>query len=205
MENKKAPTKRDIELLFEISAFRNMPRSWQRWLGTNVANNAEHSFRVAWTALLIAKHEQQPVDEGRIIKMALLHDLPESRCTDVDYIQRAYVKRDEMVAARDVFKDTALQKEAVALFKEFEERKTLESRITKDADSLDIDLELREISARGVTIMRKHAQRRKIVRDSMYTETAKKIWDAFQTANIDDWHTLSPKNRFNRGDYKRKK
>ena len=154
---------RDIELIFEISAFRNFDRAWKHWLGPNTANHAEHSFRTALYALMISLKEGRGNHE-RILKMALLHDLPESRCTDVDHIQRQYVKRDEAMAIRDIFAKTLLEKEATKILKEYHERTTIEAQIVKDADLLDADVEFREVITSGATMHQKHiAARRKAV------------------------------------------
>lgn len=199
-------TKRDIELMFEISAFRGMPRAWQHWLGPHTANHAEHSFRTALYALMIAQREGVG-DHGRILKMALMHDLPESRCSDVDYLQRHYVTRNEEKAAHDVFEDTSLSKEAADILQEYWDRKTIESKIVKDADMLDVDIELREnIVAGQVALKRKVDTDRKFgVYPRLYTETAKLLWKEIHKANPHGWHQNSPYNRFNGGDWKKVK
>ncbi len=109
--------KRDIELLFEIGCLRYMPRSWKRFFNPDVANNAEHTLRVAWIALLLAKYESVN-NEEKILKMALIHDLSESRTGDVDYLSRQYVERKEERAMKDIVQDTVFQKELWPLWHE---------------------------------------------------------------------------------------
>jgi putative hydrolases of HD superfamily len=197
--------KRDIELLFEISAFRNFPRAWVHWLGPNTANHAEHTFRVAMYALMISLAEKKGNHE-KILKMALLHDLPESRCTDVDHIQRQYVKRDEELATEDIFKDTVLYEEALPLLKEYHERSSIESQIVKDADLIDADVEFREVIAAGAAMHTKHlVKRRAGVVTKMYTKTARQLFEKIHKADPNDWHLKSQRNRFNGGDWKKVK
>lgn len=50
---------RDIELLFELGAFRHLDRVWKQFLNPDVANCAEHSFRVSWVALTLARYEKE--------------------------------------------------------------------------------------------------------------------------------------------------
>jgi len=195
--------KRDIELLFEIGTFRHLDRVWKQFLDPSVANNAEHSFRVAWIALTIAKAENAGNHE-KILKMAMLHDLPETRCGDVHYISRQYVERKEDEAVKDMFAETVHSKEMEELFREYEKRESIESKIVKDADNIDVEFELREQEAKGHSIgaaLRK--QREEMVRPhKLYTETAKKLWDEIRKSDPHDWHVLSSKNRFKSGDWK---
>jgi putative hydrolases of HD superfamily len=77
---------RDIDLLFEVGTMRHLARAWRQFGGAPFANVAEHSYRVLWIALLLARAEG--ADVGRVLKMALIHDLPETRTGDFNYVQR---------------------------------------------------------------------------------------------------------------------
>jgi putative hydrolase of HD superfamily len=194
--------KRDIELLFEISAFRHLDRMWKQFLNPDVANNAEHIFRVAWIALTLARLEKIKNHE-KVLKLALLHDLPESRCGDVHYLSRQYVKRDETSAIRDMFAGTVHEKEMLALWREYEERKSKEARIVKDADNLDVEFEIQEYRAKWGTLTRyMRSNRNRQVYPRLYTKSAKRLWETISTSDPHDWHMASPKNRFKGGDWK---
>ncbi|MFA6131086.1 MAG: hypothetical protein WC730_02405 [Patescibacteria group bacterium] len=88
---------------------------------------------------------------------------------------------------------------------EYEERKSLESRIVKDADNLDIQLELREQASRhhdlGVIWTK---VRKEKVYTQLFTKSAKTFWNAIQDASVHDWHLLAEGNRFHSGDWKKK-
>ena len=95
--------KPDINFLYEIGTIRYIDRMWKRFLNADFENLAEHHFRVAWIALVIAKHEK--VDNtDKILKMALVHDIAESRTGDVDYLSRQYVERNEELGIKDILK-----------------------------------------------------------------------------------------------------
>ncbi len=193
-------TKRDIELLYEIGNFRHMERMWRRFLNPDFQNNTEHSFRVAWVALALASQEKTG-DHEKILKMALVHDLPESRCGDVDYIARQYVKRDEDAAVKDMFGDTSLGDEFISLFHEYEKRECMEAKIVKDADNLDVEFELREQGARGHAIDKIwQTTREESVYPKLFTESAKKMWKEIRESGPFDWH-LNGRNRFRGGDW----
>jgi putative hydrolase of HD superfamily len=203
MKKKISPKRnRDLEFLFEISSLRFVERSWVQFLHTNVASISEHIFTTIWIALLIAKHEKA-ADTGRIVKMALVHDITESRTGDAHYLSRQYVERNEDLAIRDMLAGTALEEEFVALWREHEEKKTIEARIVKDADNLDVDLALRELKDTNKELYNSFSPSRShAVYKLLYTKTAKRLWKAIQKADPNDWHSLG-RNRFLDGDWKK--
>jgi hypothetical protein len=72
---------------------------------------------------------------------------------------------------------------------DYEDRDSIEAKIVKDADNLDVDMELKELDEQGSKLPAKWATNRKLVRDEkLYTESAKKIWDAIQTSDPSSWH-----------------
>lgn len=195
---------RELEFLYEIGALRNMPRQWQRFHMANVANNSEHMFRVVWIALVLASKQDKRLDTEKIMKMALAHDVAESRTGDVDYLARQYVTRDETKALADIFHDTSLKNEFAALLEEYEKRESLEAKIVKDADNLDVDLELQEQISTGMKLPEDWREFRKIVADTkLYTQAAKDMHEAIWQSNPHDWHVKSHANRINGGDWKK--
>lgn len=188
--------KRDVELLFEIGCFRFVERNWKQFLNPDVANNTEHSFRVAWIALLLGRHEGIS-DYEKLVKMALLHDLPESRTGDVNYVQRMYTKRHELMAVDDMFTGTVYEKEMANLFREYERRDTIEAQIVKDADNLDKVIELCEQAYQGHKMGNLwRADMEKTLQ--LYTKSAKAFWSEIYTVSPDSWH-VNGRNRFNAG------
>jgi putative hydrolase of HD superfamily len=197
--------KRDVELLFELGALRLMPRQWSRFHMPHVANNSEHMFRVVWIALIIAAREGKKVSTEKIVKMAIAHDIAESRTGDVDYIARQYVQRDEHQALADMLANTSLEKEFSGLLAEYEARETLESKIVKDADNLDVDLELQEQRSQGHTLPDSWKSQRGFVgTNKLFTKTARALHAQIHESEPNDWHIKSPQNRLNGGDWKQK-
>jgi len=194
--------KKNTNFLFEISSLRHVDRTWKQFFDNTVANNAEHTFRVAWIALTLAKMEGVKNHE-KILKMALMHDVPESRTGDVHYLSRQYVERKSEEAARDIFTGTVHDDEMLNLFEEYEERKSLEAKIVKDADVLDVELETKEYEAKGFTLRKKLAPKRKTgVYTRLFTKSARKLWDEIDKIDVHDWHNDSPQNRYFKGDWK---
>jgi len=194
---------RDVEFLFEIGCLRHLQRTWRQFLNPDFANVGEHTVRVMWIALIIAEHEGY-ADTGHLVKLALVHDLAESRSVDVHYVSRQYAVRHEAEAIQATLEETAIAKEFLELWQEVEERKTLPSQIVKDADNLDVDFELKEQTAVGVQLGQDFAPMRKHVAETkLFTQTAKHLWDELQSSNPNSWH-LNALNRFTSGDWKKK-
>jgi putative hydrolase of HD superfamily len=192
----------DINFLFEMGSIRFIDRMWRRFLKDDFANLAEHHFRMFWIAMVIANHEKN-VDTGKIAKMVLVHDIAESRAGDVDYLARQYVERNEKLSIEDMLADTALEKEFLALWEEYETRKTIEAKIVKDADNLDVDFELAEQAAKG-SLLQKHwrGNRQFVAKERLYTKTAKALFDQLAASNPHAWH-LNGRNRKNSGDWRK--
>lgn len=193
---------KDLDFLYEIGSLRHLVRTWTQFVRSDVANISEHLYRVTWIALVIAKHEKVK-NTDKIMKMALVHDISESRTGDAHYLSRQYVDRREELAIDDILKDTSIGKEFTELWKEYEERKSIEAKIVKDADNIDVDLELNELPIderlkSGFQKIRSQAIKRKF-----FTKTAELMWKEIQTSNPHNWH-LSGRNRFNAGDWKKK-
>ncbi len=196
--------KRELEFLYEIGALRLIPRQWSRFHLHNVANLSEHHFRVVWLALIIAAHEGK-ADTEKIIKMALVHDIAESRTGDADYIGRQYVDRHEDEALEHMLEGTLIKDEFMNLFEEYEKRKSIEAKIVKDADNLDVDLDLREQGASGHNLGQDwKGQRAWVGNTKLYTKAAKQLHKDIWKSNPHDWHVKSPHNRLNGGDWKTK-
>jgi putative hydrolase of HD superfamily len=192
---------RDIQFLYEVGSLRYIPRMWHRYSNTDFANITEHHFRVIWIALMIAAHEKTG-DTGKIVKMALVHDIAESRAGDVDDIARQYVERKQELGIEDMLGDTELADEFLKLWHEYEKRQSIESKIVKDADNIDVDLELMEQKAKGSTLPDALAETRQVVaKNKLYTKSAKKIWNTLIESSPHDWHRKG-RNRLNSGDWK---
>src|SRR3989344_1626780 len=180
--------KNDINFLYEIGSLRKIPRAWQQILTGKVENVAEHIFRTTMVAWVIAVAEKADVE--KVIKICLIHDIAEVRTGDIAFMHRDYVVRHEELAEKHIFENTLLGKETPALFKEYAERTSLEAKIVKDADNIEVDLELKELADIGdssaASMQKDH--RPTIRAKKLYTKTAKKMWDQIQKTSPNDWH-----------------
>lgn len=194
---------RDIELLYEISSLRRIPRGWAQHLGGKPANVLEHTIRVMLLSLTLARMEKvnpirkskfsNKVNEDLVLKMALFHDLAESRTADHSYVQKVYVKIDEVKAVTDMYDQTNFSDIPVLLSK-YEKRDCIEAKIVRDADNIDIDLELKEYENMGHKLPVKWKNTsRKIVQKSLYTKSAKILLEKLLKSDPDSWHLKANK------------
>jgi putative hydrolase of HD superfamily len=135
--------KRIVEFLFEIGMLKRSPRTGYQFLGTGGESVADHSFRTAVIGYVLASMEPD-ADRSKVILMCLFHDFPEARTGDHNYVNKKYVTVDEEKAIRDQVKGLKFGHDIIDLSHEFNVSDTFEAKLSKDADQLDLILELKE-------------------------------------------------------------
>jgi putative hydrolase of HD superfamily len=129
--------------LYEVGMLKKTPRTGYRFLGSGEESVAEHSFRTAVIGYVLASGVDR-VDPHRVVLMCLMHDFHEARTDDHNYVYKRYVKVDERRAVGDMVKDLSFGSQIETLTNEFNAGETLEARLSKDADQLDLILTLKE-------------------------------------------------------------
>lgn len=135
--------KKVVEFLFEVGMLKKTPRTGYQFLGSGRESVADHSFRTSVIGYVLASQEPE-ADLNKVVSMCLIHDLPEARTGDHNYVNKRYVKADEKGALHDQVQELPFGKEVIALANEFNEDITLEAKLSRDADQLDLILELKE-------------------------------------------------------------
>ncbi len=134
--------KRTVEFLHEAGMLKKTPRTGYQFLGSGSESVAEHSFRTAIVGYVLATMEEG-ADIDKTVRMCLFHDLPEARTGDHNYVNKKYVRVDEERAIRDQTRGLPFGDDIVTLTDEFNVADSLEAKIAKDADQLDLILELK--------------------------------------------------------------
>jgi 5'-deoxynucleotidase YfbR-like HD superfamily hydrolase len=182
---------RHLDFLYEVGSLRYAIRTWSQFLNPGCQNLSEHTLRVVWIALTIANLEGVK-DTSKVMKMALVHDISESRSVDVNYVSRQYADRHEDKAIEATLGGTVLLDEFLPIWEEYEERTTIEVKIVKDADHLDVDLELRELEAMGNKLGKAlYPSREQAIETRFFTETARRMWEEIQQSDPHHWHLLA--------------
>lgn len=134
-----------LSTLIELQRLKGLDRTG--WVLRGFPNGTEsvaaHSFGVSVTAMLLADEliaQGVAVDVEKILRISLLHDWAEARVGDMPRTATMYFgaearKQAETAAFRDLTEDNAVY---TNLYHEYEERNTLESRLVKAADVIDL-------------------------------------------------------------------
>lgn len=143
----------DEMLLLELQRLKQLDRTGWTLRGLPVGSEsiAAHSYGVACTAMLLA-HELQAqgvvIDVGRLLQIALVHDWAEARTGDLPRAAAHYFGADARRRAETAALDDMVSelKEACAgilieLHAEYEARTSLEARLVKAADVIDLLLQ----------------------------------------------------------------
>jgi len=109
-------------------------------------SSAEHSWMICLIALSIFDHLEKDVDQLRVLKMLIIHDLAETIIGDIpafDIQRRKNKKEKENKALKQLIKDLPLRikKEMLDLFKEYENKKTQEALVAQAIDKFESPLQ----------------------------------------------------------------
>lgn len=117
-------------------------------------NSAEHSWHIATMAMVLAEHAPASLDQLRVLRMLLLHDVIEidagdTFCFDVEGNRDKAAR--EQLAADKIFGllPADLAREFRAVWDEFEEGETPEARFANSLDRFQVLLQ--NINTRGGT------------------------------------------------------
>lgn len=130
-----------IEFILELDELKRVKRRAYLFNEDRYENSAEHSWHVALMALVLAEHSDEPIDQGRVMKMLMLHDIVEIDAGDVvvfDTVARTAKAKQEARAADRLFGllPTEIGGPFRALWEEFEAQVTAEARFAKAMDRL---------------------------------------------------------------------
>ena len=153
-----------LPTLIELQRLKRLERTgWTlRGLPNGTESVASHSFGVCVTAMMLAdevKARGLEVNCERVLRMALLHDWAETRVGDMPKTATGYFGADARKSAEtSAFTDIvngvgSAELEYREVYKDYEERTSLEARLVKAADVIDLLVQayaLERSGARGL-------------------------------------------------------
>lgn len=150
LTNTKDYTK-NAKFIYEVGSLRRIIRSHRQTLFVDDVSDtiSTHSYRVTIIGWLLAKEEN--ANPYKVVMMCLTHDLPEARSGDQNWVNKRYVKVFDDEIINDQIGSLPASKDLLEIIKEYEERKSLESILAKDADLIDQICLLREYEMNGST------------------------------------------------------
>ena len=134
--------------LFEAGMLSKTPRSGYQFLGSGKESVAEHILRTVFVGYTLCKIDAS-LNELRVLKMCVFHDLPEARTGDMNYVNKKYVNVDEDKAVRELTEDLPFGSDIKSSIDEFNRKETKEALIARDADQIALILQLKEYGDLG--------------------------------------------------------
>jgi putative hydrolases of HD superfamily len=147
---------------------------------------ADHSFRTAVIGFYMAHLEN--ADPFKVLSMSLFNDIHEARINDLHKMGHFYIDFKE--AEKRVFHDQVrdldqkVRTPLTALREEYDDQKTLESQIARDADILECLIQAREYLDSGHLEAEHFFERAPCY---LRTATAKKIWERMLSWDSSAW------------------
>ncbi len=153
--------KRCVTFFTELMRLKALARTGWLLRGVrDVESIADHAFGVAGIAMVLADRARAggiEVNVETVLRMALLHDLSEARTGDLPSTIKSYfpgntLKQADEQAARDILQPLGeIGASYLAVWREYEQRSSLEARIVKAADKLDLLLQACEYEKGGAS------------------------------------------------------
>jgi putative hydrolase of HD superfamily len=151
-----------ISTLIELQRLKRLERTgWTlRGLAPGAESVASHSFGVALAAMMLADEliaRGTSVDVERVLRIALMHDWAEARVGDLPHTATEYFgaearRRAERAAFDSIIEGLGERIEAryTELHEDYEQRASLEARLVKAADIIDLLVQALAFERAGV-------------------------------------------------------
>ena len=172
-----------------VGRLKNVRRSgWISHVGIEDPESvADHSFRCAILAMCIG--DLADVDIEKLVKMLLLHDIQEALTGDYDIFAKKKIgikkfRAQEKNAAREILSQlpSELMEEYVAVWEEFEDRKTREAILANDIDKIEMMMQALEYEKEGYD-------------PEKFEEFWTRVKNEIKTTMMKDWFTLLSEKR----------
>ena len=172
-----------VNFIFEVGMLQKTPRTGFQFLGSGCESVAEHILRTIFIGYTLCKLEQD-VDELKVLKMCLVHDLPEARTGDMNYVNKKYVTVNEAKAVEELTSTLFFGDDIKSAINEFNEKKTRESLIARDADQLALIFQLKEYGDLGNKYSKEWIG---FAKQRLATATAKKMVETILETDSSQW------------------
>ncbi|MEA2175069.1 MAG: hypothetical protein QOD00_2661 [Blastocatellia bacterium] len=149
-----------INALIELQRLKRLDRTgWTlRGQAPGAESVAAHSYGVTVAAMLLADEVRArgvEVDMERVLRVALMHDWAEARLGDmprtaVSYFGATTRQKAERAAFDDIVREVAGRESYSTLHEDYENRESLEARLVKAADIVDLLVQALAFERAGV-------------------------------------------------------
>jgi putative hydrolase of HD superfamily len=175
------------DFLFEAGMLRKTPRTGYQFLGSGQENVAEHSFRTALVGYVLA--HMAGANAEHTAMLCLIHDFHEARTGDFNYVNSIYNTSKQRLAMEHAVKGTGLGDALLPLWDEQDAEDSPEALLAKDADQIDLMLNLVEERNLGNPYAKKWLE---AARHRLVTPSGKELAKAILEADHTDWWFKGP-------------
>jgi putative hydrolases of HD superfamily len=131
---------RDVQLLQKLEELKHISRQNPVGDGSRKELVGEHSWYIALAVILLARYSPVPIDAGRAVLLAVVHDVVEAFVGDTFAFGSGVVDQKEreergMAAMRQTFSDCHAAAELADLWDEYEAQATPEAKFVKGLDA----------------------------------------------------------------------
>lgn len=148
-----------LDFIEEIGVLKNLPRTGWRFRGIKDAESiADHCYRVSLLSMILADvltERDVPLDVEKVMRLALLHEIAEARVGDLPFPTLKYIPQEikeagERTAVESMLEHFGpLQEKYIQLWKEFEEGTSIEGKLVRAADKLELMIQVLEYEKIG--------------------------------------------------------
>ena len=174
---------RIAQFIFEAMFLKRVQRTGYQYLGAGRESVAEHVYATTMIGFILSRIEPK-ADTERLISMCLVHDLPEARMGDLNYVQKNYVTVDEHKAVTDALSGIAFGHQIESLINEFNAGDTLEAKLANDADQLSLIVDLKSLQDLGYQTPQTWMPH---VVERLKTKTGRDLAQKLADTSKDDW------------------
>ncbi|HEX4207437.1 MAG TPA: HD domain-containing protein [Ktedonobacteraceae bacterium] len=162
--------------LYEMGLLKHQKRTgWWRMGVRDPESVAEHSHRAAIVGYMLASLEEG-VNPERVAVLCLFHDVQETRTGDLNWMNQRYasIKEGEQKALLEQAAQLPqkIAQKVLALAEEYNCRSSPESRLAKEADTLECLLQCREYHMQGYAKAQSWAE---MCYNGLRSETARRL------------------------------
>lgn len=148
-----------LDFIEEMGVLKNLPRTGWRFRGIKDAESiADHCYRVSLLSMLLADvlaDQGVPLDVEKVMRLALLHEVAEARIGDLPFPALKYIPEEvkasgERAAVEAMFERFGpLRKKYTQLWDDFEEGISIEGKLVRAADKLELMIQVLEYEKIG--------------------------------------------------------
>ena len=148
-----------LDFIEEIGVLKNLSRTGWRFRGIKDAESvADHCYRVSLLSMILADvltEQDVRLDAEKVMRLALLHEIAEARIGDLpfpalEYIPEGVKEAGERAAVESMFERFGLlQQKYIQLWEEFEKGTSIEGKLVRAADKLELMIQVLEYEKIG--------------------------------------------------------